>query len=355
MQIVLEMENIFMKKKLISLFAIICALSLLGGCKGAKISNEYLSIKMYKGLEVEKVEAIEVTDEDVQGSIDMELEGFATYTDVTDRPAQMGDVTNIDFVGKKDGEAFNGGTAEGHELELGSNSFIDGFEEGIVGHNIGETFDLNLTFPKEYHSADLAGQAVVFTVTLNGIQAKHVPELTDDILSELGTKATTVAEYKEQVRKDLEQSNKEEAEARTTSNLWEALVEQCEVKKYPDGIVDSYVAQLEEEYYYYAYINNMEPAEFIEAAYQMPVEELAKLQITKSLAISLIAEKESLTISDKEYEKSLEAYAEQEGYSSAEECETAKGADGLRQLFLENKVAEFLMESCVFVEAKTEE
>ena len=147
-----------MKKKLTTIVAGICALALLGGCAGGTkgaISNDNLKIKQYKGLEVEKVQEIAVTDEDVEMSIQSDLETLATKTDVTDRAAQLGDIAIIDFEGKKDGVAFEGGAGTDYELELGSGQFIDGFEDGVVGHNIGETFDLDLTFPEDYGKEEI--------------------------------------------------------------------------------------------------------------------------------------------------------------------------------------------------------
>ena len=201
-----------MKKIIATLLTGICTMALLVGC-GSAASNRNIKISKYKGLEIEKVEAVEVTDAAVEESIKSDLEILATETEVTDRPAQMGDVTTIDFLGKHDGVAFAGGEGKDYELELGSGAFIDGFEEGIVGHSIGETFDLNLTFPDPYtRNPDLAGEEVVFTVTLKAIKGKNVPELTDDILSEIGTSATTVEEYKAEVKKHLEESNAKTAE-----------------------------------------------------------------------------------------------------------------------------------------------
>ena len=204
-----------MKKRFITIVAGICAMALLGGCAGSKgaLSNDNITIKKYKGLEVDKVETIAVTDEDVEMSIQSDLETLATKTDIKDRPAQLGDIAIIDFEGKKDGVAFEGGAGTDYELELGSGQFIDGFEDGVVGHNIGETFDLDLTFPENYSSEELAGQAVVFTVTLKGLQEKHVPELTVDILAQLESKATTNEEYRAQIRSDLKVSNQETAES----------------------------------------------------------------------------------------------------------------------------------------------
>lgn len=344
-----------MKKRLTTIVAGICALALLGGCgaKGA-ISNDNITIKQYKGLEVEKAEVIAVTDEDVEMSIQSDLETLATKTDVTGRPAQLGDIAIIDFEGKKDGVAFEGGAGTDYELELGSGQFIAGFEDGVVGHNIGETFDLDLKFPEDYSSTELAGQAVVFTVTLKGLQQKNVPELTVDVLKQLESKATTIEEYKAQIRSDLEASNKESAESTFLSNAWEALVKNSEVKKYPEGMVDEYVKNLKEQYSYYAQMYGMEIEEFFKQIFGMSAEEVAKTTATQELAINLIAEKEGLTISDKAYEEGVKELASQYGYEDTEEFVKAYGKDGIRKALLQEKVGKFLLDNCVQVEPKKE-
>ena len=344
-----------MKKKLTTIVAGICALALLGGCAGGAkgvLSNANITIKQYKGLEVDIVETIAVTDEDVEMSIKSDLETLATKTDVTGRAAKLGDIAIIDFEGKKDGVAFEGGAGTDFELELGSKTFIDGFEDGIVGHNIGETFDLDLTFPETYGNADVAGQAVVFTVTLKGLKEKNVPELTEDVLTQLGTEAKTIEEYKAQVKADLEKSNKETAESTLLNSVWEALVENCEVKKYPEGKVDEYQKNMEQQYSYYAQMYGMELDQFFKQMFGMSSKELAKQTVTQELAITLIAEKEGLTIGDKAYEAGVKGLAEQYGYQDKEEFVKAYGEDTIRQALLQEKVGNFLVENCVQVEAK---
>ena len=345
-----------MKKRFITIVAGICAMALLGGCAGSKgaLSNDNITIKKYKGLEVDKVETIAVTDEDVEMSIQSDLETLATKTDIKDRPAQLGDIAIIDFEGKKDGVAFEGGAGTDYELELGSGQFIDGFEDGVVGHNIGETFDLDLTFPENYSSEELAGQAVVFTVTLKGLQEKHVPELTVDILAQLESKATTIEEYRAQIRSDLKVSNQETAESTLLSSVWETLVKNCEIKKFPEGMLDEYLKNLEEQYSYYAQMYGMEIEEFFKQIFGMSAKEVAKTTATQELAMALIAEKEGLTIKDKDYEAGVKDLASQYGYEDTEEFLKAYGEDSIRKALLQEKVGKFLVDNCVQVEPKEE-
>lgn len=167
----------------------------------------------YTGLEVTKAEAL-VTDEQVDEQIKRILQENPEKTTVTGRPAQEGDVVNIDYVGMKDGEAFAGGTAEGYDLELGSNSFIDGFEDELVGANTGDELSLNLTFPENYGNAELAGQAVVFDVTVNAIKEQSEAELTDEFVKRVSKTSTTVEAYRKEIREQMEESARQDAKIR---------------------------------------------------------------------------------------------------------------------------------------------
>ena len=167
----------------------------------------------YTGLEVTKAEAL-VTDEQVDEQIKRILQENPEETTVTGRPAQEGDVVNIDYVGMKDGEAFAGGTAEGYDLELGSNSFIDGFEDGLVGANTGDELSLNLTFPENSGNAELAGQAVVFDVTVNAIKEQSEAELTDEFVKRVSKTSTTVEAYRKEIREQMEESARQDAKIR---------------------------------------------------------------------------------------------------------------------------------------------
>ena len=164
-----------MKKKLAMLVAgTLAASMLLSGCSSNDASNDYVTVGGYKGIEVDDVEEpAEVTDDDVNNYIEAVRNQYATSEQITDRGVIAGDTVNIDFVGKIDGEAFDKGSAEGYDLQIGSGSFIDGFEDSIIGHTPGETFDWNGKFPDDYsNNPDLAGKDVTFTITVNYINGE---------------------------------------------------------------------------------------------------------------------------------------------------------------------------------------
>ena len=165
----------------------------------------------YKGLEIEKQDS-ELTDEDLQEAIDHSLGHLADMVVKEDGAVENGDTVNIDFDGYVDGEQFEGGQADGYDLEIGSGSFIPGFEDQLVGVKTGEEKDVVVTFPEEYHAEELAGKEATFKTKVNEIKYKEVPELDDEIANELDSDANSVDEYKENLRKRLSEQKAEEAE-----------------------------------------------------------------------------------------------------------------------------------------------
>ncbi len=182
-----------------------------------------VSIEGYKGIEVEK-KVEEVTDEAVDAEVENARKRNARTIEITDRAAVMGDIANIDYEGSVDGVAFDGGKGEGHDLTLGSGAFIPGFEEQIVGKTVGEEFDVNVTFPEEYHAAELAGKAAVFKTKLNSLKAEELPALDDEFAKDV-SEFDTFDEYKADIKAKMVKRNEDKAEAEVENALAEALME----------------------------------------------------------------------------------------------------------------------------------
>ena len=185
-----------------------------------------VEIKDYAGIEVEK-EVVAVSDEDVDREIETIRERNSREIDVTDRAAEMGDTTVIDFEGFCDGVAFEGGKGTDYALKLGSGSFIPGFEEQIVGKSIDEEFDVNVTFPEEYHAADLAGKPAVFKVKIHAITKVELPELDDDFAKDV-SEFDTLDEYKADIKAKIEKRHEAAADNAVEDKLVEALIEKLE-------------------------------------------------------------------------------------------------------------------------------
>ena len=190
----------------------------------------------YKGLEVESP-SVEVTDEDVEKELKAEQEKNASMVPVEDRPVKDGDMVTLDFNGKVDGEEFSGGQATDYPLTIGSHSFIEGFEEQLIGMNIGETKDVNVTFPENYHAKDLAGKPAVFTCTIKSVKEKQLPELDDEYAADF-TDFETIAEYKEDLKKKIQARKEDEALRVKEDALLEKAVANAEMD-IPDMMVTS--------------------------------------------------------------------------------------------------------------------
>ena len=200
-----------------------------------------VTLGQYKGLEVQK-ESVEVTDEEVEAELKKAQEQNAREITVEDRPVKEGDVITLDYAGTIDGVPFDGGTATSQKLEIGSHSFIDTFEDQLVGLNIGDEKDVEVTFPEEYHAPDLAGKPASFHVKVLGITEKQLPEIDDDFAQDT-TEFDSLEEYKADVRAKLEQSKEERAKSEMENVLVEKAVEGAAMD-IPDAMIDSQVEQM---------------------------------------------------------------------------------------------------------------
>lgn len=195
----------------------------------------------YKGLEVPKSE-VEVTDEDVDAEIKKEQEKNSRTVTVEDRGAENGDITTIDFEGFVDGVAFEGGKGTDYPLTLGSGSFIPGFEDQLVGAKAGDHVEVNVTFPEEYQAAELAGKAAVFQCDVKKVEAKELPELDDDFAQDV-SEFDTLAEYKEDIKKNLTDKKEKEARAAKENAAVDKAIENAQME-IPDAMVDTQVRQM---------------------------------------------------------------------------------------------------------------
>lgn len=351
-----------MKKRIFALIMSAAMLLSMTGCgKDGSLSNDKITINKYKGLEVEEM-ATTVTDKDVEDSIrsTMSAMELGKVVEVKDRGAEYGDTIVMDYTGYKDGVAFANGAEKDKEGVLGSIGFIDGFESSIVGHKAGEEFDINVTFPENYQSTELAGQPVVFKIKLKKVTTTEYPELTDAVATKLNGSEITVEEYKKKERANLEKSNKETAESELEQNIWQALIEQCVVDNYDKDALSSKKTEVEQRYSTIASYYSMDVNTFVQNYYGMSVENMAKELLKQEYAIELIAEKEKLTVTDEDYKAGLKKYAEEAGYDSTDEeklkeFEEMVTKDVIKQQLLQEKVTKVLVDNCVRKPASTEE
>ena len=350
-----------MKKRIVTLLVgAVTASMLLAGCSGSKgLETDELKISVYKGVEIEEVEKPgEVTDEDVEGYIESVRQREATKEEVTDRPVEAGDTATIDFTGRIDGLEFEGGSSTDYPLVIGSGQFIDGFEDSVIGHNAGETYDWQGAFPEDYQNADYAGKDVVFTITVKSISKEVVPELDDDFVKSVSKKSKNVKEYKEEVREQVEKDNETIYEDRVSQAVWEKVLENTEVKEYPEDEVKKVKDPLVEQYKTLAKDSEQDYEEFVQAQMgctaaelEKQIEDAAKENVKRVMVTEAIADKEKIKLTDKVYEEQLEEMAKQSGYD-VETWKSAVEEEELKEMVLNVLVKDWLVEHSVQVAAE---
>lgn len=267
-----------------------------------------IKLGKYKGIKVDKIDYT-VSDEDVQKDIEAAQQRNARLVSVDDRAVEKGDIAVIDFEGFVDGVAFDGGKGEGYDLEIGSNTFIPGFEDQLIGANVDDLVDVNVTFPEEYHAEELKGKDALFKVKVNEIKVRELPELDDDFASEV-SEFDTLAEYKEDVRKKLEEKAKEKAEIETQNAVIEKAVEKAKFDL-PEVMVeeriDNMIREMAQNLSYQGMSIEMylqytgQSIEQMREAYR----ETATKQVSANLVIEAISKAEGIEVSAEELEMNL--------------------------------------------------
>lgn len=269
----------------------------------------------YKKLKVTS-EKINVTDTEIDEIIGHMRQGLADKKEVK-RAAMTGDETVIDFIGKKDGVAFDGGTGNGYELTLGSGQFIPGFEEGVVGHNVGETFDMELTFPKDYASAELKGAKVTFTTTLKAIKEVVLPELTDEFAVKAGP-FKTVAELKDDIKRELTAQKEREASEKLKDELVKQLVEVSTVPV-PEILVQDQMKSIEQDFTNNLMYQGLSLDQYLENKgfeskdkwLESEVKAIAKKRVEAGLALAELSKVEKIEATADELEAHVDLYRQQ--------------------------------------------
>ena len=307
----------------------------------------------YKGVTVEKT-IQSVTDEDVQNEIDNAL---ANYPVEVDQAAKEGDTVNIDYVGKIDGEEFDGGSDQGADLKLGSGKFIDGFEDGLIGARKGETRTLNLTFPEDY-TQDLAGKAVEFTVTVNAVK-EPLSEPTDQWVADNIEGYDNIADYKAGIRSEQEESNEQTAENQVRYAAWTQVIDNCTINEYPETLVEVGKKLYEQQVETYAKYAGMELDAYIESSgltqeeYQSNMEEYGKNVAAQALVCQAICDKEGFAIGDDDYQKALQDMLTEYGCTEDELIQTY-GQDNVEQSIMLNRVSNLIMENANVTEVQAD-
>lgn len=303
----------------------------------------------YKGLEVEEFDTT-VTDEDVAKELETLQNRQAELVVKEEGTAELGDTVVIDFEGFVDGEAFEGGKAENHSLELGSGSFIPGFEEQLVGVATGESKDVEVSFPEEYHAAELAGKPAVFKVTVHEIKGKELPALDDEFAKDVDEEVETLDALKEKIRTRLEDSKKHEAEHNLRDSLVEKAAENAQVD-IPEVMVTNEVNRMLQEFEQRLQMQGMNLELYFqfsgqdENALREQMKEEAVNRVRVALTLEAIVKAENIEVSDEDVNAELEKMAGMYNMTVDNIKAALGGVDGIKGDLQKQKAVEFLIEN----------
>ena len=304
--------------------------------------DKYMELGEYSGVEITPT-LKEVTQEDVEAQMEYLFMGQVS-SGITDRAVENGDIANIDFAGYRDGIAFDGGTGT-QDLEIGSGTFIPGFEEGLIGVMPGEEIDLPLTFPEDYHSADLAGAEVVFKVTVNYI----IPEITDESVKSLGNEDyATVAELEEYSRAIVQEAVDSENYDLVVKLAMQKAIANATFKEIPEFLVTQQEAIVEEQIAYSLQGTNIDVTTYVEVFFGTTLNQIATDNVKERMVIQAIANAEGIVVTDEDVEAELQIMADDYGVTNDQMLEMM-GTDRAyyKEYMYGVKVYDFMYENAV--------
>lgn len=311
-----------------------------------------IGLGKYKGVKIDKIDT-EVTEEEVNAQVDRERENNARNIAVEDRPVKDGDMTVIDFEGFVDGVAFEGGKGEDYPLTIGSGAFIPGFEEQLVGAEIGKEVEVNVTFPENYQAEELKGKAALFKCTVKEIKEKELPELDDEFASEI-SEFDTLEEYKEDVKKNLTEKKEKDARATRENEAVEAAVKASEME-IPEAMLETQQRQMVDEFAQRITMQGMSMEQYMQftgATYEKLIEQVkpqAEERIKSRLVLEAIAKAENIVVTEEDYDEEMKTMAEvyQMEIDKVKELMGEREKKNIMQDLAVRKAAEFVAEHAV--------
>ncbi len=311
----------------------------------------------YKGVKIDKIET-EVTEEEVDAQLERERENNARNITVEDRPVEDGDMTSLDFEGFVDGVAFDGGKGENYPLTIGSGAFIPGFEEQLIGAKIGEETEVKVTFPEDYQAEHLQGKEAVFKCTVKEIRKKELPELNDEFASDV-SEFGTLAQYREDVKKNLQEQKEKDAKRAREEAAVKAAVEASEME-IPEAMLETQQKQMVDEFAQRITMQGISMEQYLQitgSSYQQLVEQVkpqAEERVRSRLVLEAVAKAEKLEATEEDYEEELKTMAEvyQMEADKVKELMRERDKRSIMQDLAVRKAAEFVTENAKESKAK---
>ena len=325
-------------------------------CKLNVVTKPEASIEGYKGIEVTKT-PVEVTAEDIDREIDRVRERNSRIVNVEDRAAENGDMVTIDFDGYVDGKQFDGGKADNYELTLGAGQFIPGFEDQVVGHNIGDEFDVNVTFPEDYHAEELKGKPAVFKIKLHEIKMKELPTVDDEFVKDV-SEFDTLDEYRKDIEKRLRDQKEKASDNDVEAQLVDAIIEKVQAD-IPDEMVENEVDEIINSFAYRLQSQGLKLETYLKYTGQSTddlrkqYKPQAERQVKVRLGLEKIAELENLKATEEETEAEYQKLADAYGMP-LENVKNLVSVDGINGDIQKQKAIDFIRENAVIKEGEAE-
>jgi len=359
-----------------SYFIVFIVLSIIiSGCENSNNNNSSTSIKVdaynvddyvtlgeYKGIEVEVPKLSTPTDQEVENEINTRLQADTKYEVIMDRNVtQKDDYVLINVVGRKDGEVFEGRLDDYEYYKVGSGGYIDEIENALIGKQPGLPFSITVEFPKDYFITDLAGQKVVYTIIIKSINKKVVPTLNDEYVRSKSTTSKTVAEYKEEVRREIQENNEVILNMLIQQYIEQVITKNATVSGFPNGLIEKMTAEFKENLMANAHSENKSLKDYVketynwdESNYEDKLKEKVEADTKKALILEAIEKKENLTMSKEESDKAISEFAKENGYASKEALFKDIDEDVVTRTFQQRKVVDWLIDNAKLVETKSE-
>lgn len=324
--------------------------------------DDFVTLGQYKNFEIEYEQAGEVTDEDVEMEIASIIDADTKYDPITDRDTvQKGDVVEIDFTGNIGGAPFDGSSATGEYLEVGSGTYVTGFEDQLIGKKPATPFDVNVKFPEDYYDQEIAGKDAVFNVTIKSINKKTAPTLDDAYVQTKSETSKTVAEYKEEIKNKLRKDNEDMAQEYRKQYVEQTVLENAKFNGFPKGMVEKLTADYKEYLAGMAKEEEKPLADYIKENFEMDektfdtelrkdMEETAKI----TLVLEAIEKKDNLTMTDNERKVEMTKYATEQGFESLEDMVGMYREEDIKRYVQQLKVINYIVDSSKLVEPKPE-
>lgn len=345
-----------MKKKITAVFTALALTMTLTACSS---NYDFITLPEYIGLHIETINEYSVSNSEIDERINSILASNLVNETITDRAIKNDDIVNVDLDGTVDGNSFSNSSVTGYDFKIGTNALIDGFDDALIGKNIGDTFVVSLKFPSDHYNQEVAGKPVVYNVKINSIRSQITPELNNTFVKTISDTATTVAEFRLEVEKSLESEKASTNSTSIQTQLWSTIMATVEVGDIPNSMLNDEIERIENQYLSMAELSAMTLEQYVSTNVGIDADTfkaqnitMAEYNIKERGTIYKIAENESLIPTEDEYIEHYQSMLSNYGFTTVEALLDVVSEDDLKTSILSDIVKAFIVNNAVQVDAE---